>query len=85
MVVKKQYRYSKIIRKTVGILCIAVLLYLAFKSINHFRNFLGVFLSMNCIVLANALVKVFLPEEVVKSENETDLGPRRLQDFRATH
>ena len=66
--VKKEYSYSKLIRKIFGIILIALFMFLAFKSIDKFRNVLGVFLSINCIIMANTLTKVFLPNKI-KNEN----------------
>ena len=62
--VKKEYSYSKLIRKMFGIILIVSFLFLAFKSIDKFRNFFGIFLSINCIVMANTLTKVFLPDKI---------------------
>ena len=62
--VKKKHNYSKLLKKIFGIILILVSLLLAFKSIDKFRNFVGIFLSINCIVMANTLKKFFLPNNV---------------------
>ena len=62
--VKKEYSYSKLVKKIFGIILIALFIFLAFKSIDKFRNFFGIFLSINCIIMANTLTKVFLPNKI---------------------
>ena len=62
--VKKEHNYSKILKKSFGIMIIIVFLLLAYKSVDKFRNFLGIFLSLNCIILVNTFVKVFLPNKI---------------------
>ncbi len=62
--VKKEYSNSKLVRKIFGIILIVLSLFFAFKSIDKFRNFLGILLSIICIIMANALVKVFLPNQI---------------------
>ena len=53
--VKKEYNNSKLVRKIFGIILIILFLFLAFKSIDKFRNFLGILLSIICIIMTNKL------------------------------
>ena len=68
--VEKKYRFGKLLRKVFGMILISLCLFLAFKSIDKYRNYVGIFLSINCIVLASSLTKVFLPEPPKKIKNK---------------
>tara|TARA_Y100000310_G_C20595956_1_gene770516 strand:+ start:475 stop:855 length:381 start_codon:yes stop_codon:yes gene_type:complete len=68
---KKEYKFSKLISKFVGIILIAGCLYLAYVSVNKYRNYLGIFLSINCIVLANVFIRHFLPPSPSPSDTTT--------------
>ena len=59
--VKKEREYSTLLRKLFGIVLILVFFYLAFISIDKYRSFLGIFLSINAIIMANSLIRHYLP------------------------
>tara|TARA_B100000700_G_C14240235_1_gene487752 strand:+ start:197 stop:409 length:213 start_codon:yes stop_codon:yes gene_type:complete len=67
--VKKEHNYSKILKKIFGLILIFIFISLAYKSIDKFRNFFGIFLSMNCIIIIDTLVKVFLPNKIISQNS----------------
>jgi len=73
--VKKEYKYSKLTKKIIGIILIFLCLILAFICINKFKNFWGIFISFNFIILTETLVKVFLPNKITKQEQNTNTAP----------